>query len=500
MNAVAGSMQKRRELWPEHSDRRRAGGSCHHDRRASKVSVPMLKVLAIDPDPEVQTAIHAILAAEKVEMASAADAESGLQVVHEFRPQVVLLAQRVPGASWVEVLETILARDPATAVIVIALYYSTEAAVEAIQKGAYDYLPKPLDPEKLRGRIGALIAEAEERHKVFELDCALVGAYQYEGIIGRSPAILQVFAKIRRVAPHFQTVLITGETGVGKELVARALHRVSPVAAGPLVVCNCSALVETLLESELFGHVRGAFTGAVTDKVGVFEYANGGTVFLDEIGELPFPAQSKLLRVLQNQEVQRVGSPVTHTANVRVIAATNRNLRGLVAEKQFRQDLFYRLSMIELELPSLAERREDMPLLQRYFVRKFAAQYEKEITGLTRRAQLLLSQYPWPGNVRELENVIGNACMMVKGGVIDVGDLPESVRSAASLPGAGDPGLVTLEQLNQRHLLYVLDRVGGNKARAAEILGVSRATVYEMLSRMKTMTAAGIAVAAGQTS
>jgi DNA-binding NtrC family response regulator len=460
----------------------------------------MLKLLAIDAEAEVRTAIQSILATEKVEIALAADAAAGLRLVRDFRPQVVLLAQRVPDANWAEVLETIGTLDPATAVIVIATHYSTEAAVEAIQKGAYDYLQKPLDPEKLRRRISTLIAEAEERHKVFELDQALMGAYQFEGIIGRSPAILQVFAKIRRMAPHFQTVLITGETGVGKELVARALHHVSPVAAGPMVVCNCSALVETLLESELFGHVRGAFTGAVTDKVGVFEYANGGTVFLDEIGELPLPAQSKLLRVLQNQEVQRVGSPATHTVNVRVVAATNRNLRTLVAEKQFRQDLFYRLSMIELELPSLAERREDIPLLQRYFVRKFAAQYEKEITGLTRRAQLLLSHYPWPGNVRELENVIGNACMMVKGSVIDVGDLPQAVRTAAALPGGGDPGLVTLEQLSQRHLLYVLDRVGGNKARAAEILGVSRATVYEMLSRIREHVAPGNAMSAGQAS
>jgi DNA-binding NtrC family response regulator len=458
----------------------------------------MLKLLVIEADAEVHATVREILGSEQIEIASAADAGTGLRKVRKDRPQVVLLAQRVPDANWVGVLETILAIDPATAVIVMALHYSTKAAVEAIQKGAYDYLPKPLDPGKLRQRIAALNSEAEERRKVFELDNVLMGAYQFEGIIGRSPAVLQVFAKIRRIAPHFETVLITGETGVGKELVARALHNVSPVATGPLVVCNCSALVETLLESELFGHVRGAFTGAFNDKVGVFEYANGGTVFLDEIGELPLPAQAKLLRVLQHHEVQRVGSPATHKVKVRVIAATNRNLRTLVAEKTFRPDLFYRLSMVELELPSLAERREDIPLLQRYFVRKFAAQYQKEISGLTRRAQLLLSHYPWPGNVRELENVIGNACMMLQSGAIDVGDLPASVRSAASLPSGGDPGLVTLEQLNQRHLLYVLDRVGGNKARAAEILGISRATVYDMLSRIRNKEEGTSTMSAGR--
>ena len=484
--------------WPlPLDDRHQTAGSGHV--KTLNGCVPMLKLLSIDEEFGVHAAVREILADEPVEIVIASDAEAGLRKVREERPQVVMLAQRVPGANWTEVLESILAIDPATAVIVTAAHYSTEAAVEAIQKGAYDYLPKPLDPTKLRHRISALNKEAEERRKIFELDNVLMGAYQFEGIIGRSPAILQVFAKIRRIAPHFETVLITGETGVGKELVARALHNVSPVASGPLVVCNCSALVETLLESELFGHVRGAFTGATNDKVGVFEYANGGTVFLDEIGELPLPAQSKLLRVLQYHEVQRVGSPATHKVNVRVIAATNRNLRTLVAERTFRQDLFYRLSMVELDLPSLAERREDIPLLQRYFVRKFSAQYQKEISGLTRRAQLLLSHYPWPGNVRELENVVGNACMMVKGGAIDVGDLPASVRTAASLPNGGDPGLVTLEELSQRHLLYVLDRVGGNKARAAEILGVSRATVYEMLARMKKETS-GNSMTAGQAS
>ena len=445
----------------------------------------MLKLLAIDAEITSLSAIRRILATENLDIATAPDARTGMSMFQDFRPQIVLLATRLPDADGMDVLESIMAADSAIDVIMITSQYSTESAVEAIRKGAYDYLEKPLTPAKLCQRIAALIALADERQRVFALDHALVESYQFEGIIGRSPAILQVFATIRRVAPHFQTVLVTGETGTGKELVARALHRQSPASEGPLVVCNCSALVETLLESELFGHVRGAFTGAAKDTMGVFEYANGGAVFLDEIGELPLPAQSKLLRVLQNQEVQRVGSPKTHRVNARVIAATNRNLRALVAEKRFREDLFYRLSMIELELPSLAQRREDIPLLQRYFVRKFAAQYRKEITGLTRRAQALLSRYPWPGNVRELENVIGNACLMVQHGVVDVKDLPPSVRSEFITPGAG---LVTFDQLEQRHLLYVLDCVGGNKARAAEILGVSRATVYEMLSRLKPST------------
>jgi transcriptional regulator with PAS, ATPase and Fis domain len=244
-------------------------------------------------------------------------------------------------------------------------------------------------------------------------------------------------------------------------------------------------LVETLIESELFGYVRGAFTGATQDKAGVFEYANGGTVFLDEIGELSMPAQAKLLRVLQNQEIQRVGAPTPRTVDVRVIAATHRDLRSLVKEGRFREDLFYRLSMVEIGLPRLAERVEDILLLGRYFLKKYSAQYRKEITGITRRAQTLLSRYSWPGNVRELENVVGNACMMVSGSLIDVRDLPEVIRSQNTGVSSEGDTVLTMEAIQRRHLLMVLEHVGGNKSRAAEVLGLSRATVYDMLAKMK---------------
>jgi transcriptional regulator with PAS, ATPase and Fis domain len=353
--------------------------------------------------------------------------------------------------------------------------------------------------KKLRSRIALVLAEAERRRQAFQLDHALLDAYQFEGIIGRSPAMLETFAKIRRVAPHFQTLLVTGSTGTGKELVARALQRLSPAAAGPFAVCNCSAIVETLVESELFGYVRGAFTGANQDKVGLFESANGGTVFLDEIGELPLPAQAKLLRVLQQREVQRVGSPKTRAVDVRVVGATNRDLRELVAKGRFREDLYYRLSMIELHLPALAERREDLPLLQKYFVERFARQYGKDIKGITRRAQQQLARHTWPGNVRELENVIGNAAMMAQGSTIDLADLPESVRNPAE-PHKSEDDLLSLEEVQNRHLRRVLELVGGNKVRAAEVLGVSRATVYEMLARTKDAPAGALArPAAGRT-
>jgi transcriptional regulator with PAS, ATPase and Fis domain len=244
-------------------------------------------------------------------------------------------------------------------------------------------------------------------------------------------------------------------------------------------------LVDNLLESELFGYVRGAFTGATQDKPGLFEYANGGTVFLDEVGELSPAGQAKLLRVLQHHQVQRVGSPVPREVDVRVVAATNRNLRTLVKEGRFREDLYYRLAVVEITLPRLADRREDLPLLQRYFLEKFATEYHKDISGISRRAQTRLATYPWPGNVRELENVIGNACMMTDSSVIDVNDLPDTLRTPLSEDITTDETMLPLEELQKRHILRVLQRVDGNKARAAEILGIGRATVYQLLSKWK---------------
>jgi len=367
-------------------------------------------------------------------------------------------------------------------VMLMTGHYSTEAAVEAIQKGAYDYLNKPLSVEKLRQRVDQLIAEARQRRRTLELDRELLKVYEFEGLLGRSPLMLDVFARVRRVAPHFRTVLVTGATGTGKELVARALHRLSPAASGTFAVCNCSAIVETLFESELFGYVKGAFTGATQDKSGLFEYANGGTLFLDEIGEMPLATQAKLLRVLQSQEIQRVGSPAVRKVDVRVVAATNRDLRARVAEKEFRDDLYYRLSMVEVKLPLLAERKEDVPLLVRYLVERFAMQYNKPIRGLTRRAQALLARYSWPGNVRELENALGHACMMVEGDLIDVRDFPDTLRKPAERELVEDEDLIPLDELQRRHALRVLARVGGNKKRAAEILGIARTTLYQLLA------------------
>jgi DNA-binding NtrC family response regulator len=460
------------------------GGSLTYPELCFMEKTRVLKMLVIDDDPGFLGLIATALAHQDLQILTATDSEAGLELFLQVRPHIVITDMVMPKLDGMQLLEKIVAVDPATDVILITGNYSMESAVEAIRKGACDYLPKPLEMDKIRGRIAGLIEDAARRRKTLELDQELVGVYQFEGIIGRSPLMLDLFSKIRRVAPHFRTVLVAGETGTGKELVARALHTLSPGRARPFAVCNCSAIVETLLESELFGHVRGAFTGANQDKVGVFEYANGGTVFLDEIGELPIEAQAKLLRVLQNQEVQRVGSPAPRPVDVRVIAASNRDLRKMTDEGTFRKDLYYRLTMVELKLPKLADRKEDLTLLQRHFIAKFAAEYKKPITGISRRAQICLSQHNWPGNVRELENVIGNACMMVDGNVIDLADLPQLIKGSPQEVSQQETELISFDELQRRHLVRVLEKVGGNKARAAEVLGVSRTTIYEMLSTM----------------
>jgi len=329
------------------------------------------------------------------------------------------------------------------------------------------------------------LKEAEIRRKTLLLDQELLGACQFEGIVSRSPLMLEIFAKIRRVAPHFRTLLITGATGTGKELVAKALHRLSPAQPDRFIAFNCSGLVESLIDSELFGYARGAFTGATQDKAGLFESADRGTIFFDEVGELSPSAQAKLLRVLQDHQVRRVGSSLSRPVDVRVIVATNRDLRAMVREGMFREDLYYRLAVVDIAVPTLANRREDLPLLERHFVQKFAAEYRKPISGLTRRAQSRMATYSWPGNIRELENVIGNACMMADDKYIDLNDLPGRFRCDRDDRSVGDDVLLRLDEVERRHILRVLNMVDGNKARAAEILGVGRTTIYHMLERMK---------------
>jgi DNA-binding NtrC family response regulator len=441
----------------------------------------LVTVAAIDDDKGSLELIKAALKQQPVEVLTHTDAEIGLKAVLERRPQIVLLDLMMPQMNGLEVLDRIMEVAPETEVILVTGQYSAESAVDAIRRGASDYITKPINLGVLRERIAKLVAEAQRRQAALQLDSELLKTYQFEGMIGRSPLMLQVFARLRRVAPHYRTALVTGASGTGKELVAAALHRLSPVANNRFAVCNCSAIVETLFESELFGHVRGAFTGAAQDKAGLFEFAQGGTVFLDEIGEIPLEMQSKLLRVLENREIQRVGSPAVKTVDVRVIAATNRNLQELVAEKKFREDLYYRLSMVEVELPRLADRREDLSLLQRFFVDQFAEQYGKVLKGITPRAQIVLARYPWPGNIRELKSALGSACMMAEGDMVDVYELPERIRARAAETRNDDPNeLLPLAEMERRYVLRVLEQVGGNKVQAAKILGINRATVYRI--------------------
>jgi DNA-binding NtrC family response regulator len=443
-------------------------------------------LLAIDDDPESLALIEAALEQDGLRIVTSLDPEEGLQAVRRVRPEIVLLDLRMPKMSGMEVLEQILTIDPGAEVILVTADESTDSAVIAIQKGACDYLTKPLAIERLQERVNGLIEQARARFRAESLDRELLDAYRFGDMIGRSPLMREVFAKIARIAPHFRTALIQGPTGTGKELVARALHRMSPQASGPLVVCNCAALTESLVESELFGHVRGAFTGAVQDRSGLFEAANGGTLFLDEVGDMPLAAQAKLLRAVQEQEIQRIGSTAVRKINLRVVAATNRDLREAVQNNTFRRDLYYRLSMVEIRLPRLADRKEDLPLLTRHFVDYWATQYKKPVSGLTRRAETLLARYHWPGNVRELENALGHACMMTETATIDVQDLPDHLLQSLPDAGAGGYPLISLEAAERLHVQRVLDELGGDKVRAANILGVSRATLYRLLSREAT--------------
>jgi DNA-binding NtrC family response regulator len=438
-------------------------------------------LVAVDDDPDLLTLISSALSADDdLEVITLSEPAEALELIRRRRPQIVLVDLMMPEMSGMDIVERVVQIDPATDVVLMTAFYTTESAVEAILKGACDYLNKPFTREQLRTRLAPLIEEARRRRQTQQLDEEMLEASRFEGIIGRSPVMLEVFSRIARVAKYCRTVLLTGASGTGKELAARAIHRRSPAARGPFVVCNCAAIPENLVESELFGHVRGAFTSATSDKPGLFEAANGGTLFLDEIGELPAGAQAKLLRAVENLEIQRVGSTALRKVDVRIVCATNRNLQKERAAKTFRDDLYFRIAMAEVKLPALAERREDLPLLTRHFIERFAEKYGKTVLGVTRRAELALLRCPWIGNVRELENVIGYACMMTDSERIDVRDLPDGFLTAP-IADAGGTELITLEEMTRLHVRRVVEATG-DRVRAAEILGVSRATFYRLLA------------------
>ena len=344
----------------------------------------------------------------------------------------------MPNMSGLDLLQAVRAINPETPVILMTAFGSIEAAVSAIQGGATDYLTKPLNLDELLYRI----RQVSDRYRIInenrELREALRERHRIEGIIGESGPMLEVLSLVRRVAPSEATVLIRGESGTGKELIAKAIHFASPRAAGPLVKVNCAALPETLLESELFGHEKGAFTGAVTSRQGRFELANGGTIFLDEIGDLPLHLQAKLLRVLQEREYEKVGSSRPVKVNVRILAASHRPLEALIKAGQLREDLYYRLNVVTILIPPLRERRSDLSLLIDHFLRRFAEKNGKTIRGLTHEARDILLRYDYPGNVRELENIIERAVVLTRDDVIGSGDLPLTVQEPEAADERGN--------------------------------------------------------------
>ena len=433
-----------------------------------------LSIVVIDDNPGSLELLSEALAQSGATLYTTSNPMEGLELVRRHRPRLVITDLVMPGMSGLEVLREIVRFDASIEVILMTAHYTTETAVEAIQQGAADYQQKPVKMALLREHVAALVAAAKLRQRAYSTDAEVTHELQFEGMTARSRPMWDLFAMIQRVAPHYRSVLIKGPTGAGKDLVATALHRRSRVP-GRFVVLNCSAMMETLFESELFGHVKGAFTGADRDKTGLFELANGGTLFLDEIGDMPVGTQAKLLRALQNQEILPVGGTAVRKVNVRIVAATHRDLPAAIAEGMFREDLYYRLSMVELEVPSLKDRPEDIALLAGCFVQKFSADYSKAIHGVTQRASLILERHEWPGNVRELEHVIGRACMLAEGAHIDVGDLPEHLVRQQPAPSANkEDASSPLLQQERRLIDQALHAAKGNQSEAARRLGIGR--------------------------
>jgi DNA-binding NtrC family response regulator len=392
---------------------------------------------------------------------------------------------RMPEIGGIEVLRAIRAADPDCQVVLMSGVATIDSAVEAVKLGAIDYLTKPFDIGRLKGLMRTVHDEFERRRKLLAADGEIARNAEFCGMIGRSAPMQELFSLIRRLGPHVRTALISGETGSGKELVARALYENGPRRSNRFVPINCSAVVESLFESELFGHVRGAFTGASENKTGLFELADGGTIFLDEVGELPLGVQAKLLRALENGEVQRVGSLQSKRVDVHVLAATNRDLHAEAAAGRFRSDLLYRLNIVELHVPPLRDRREDIPVLTAAFIRQTTARLSRGVVGTTPGAERALATASWPGNVRELRNVIERACILADTDFISEQELNLIERGSPTATGvrlsdADDGSLSTLER---NHIVDVLKQTKGNKLLAAKILGVDRRALYRRLER-----------------
>jgi DNA-binding NtrC family response regulator len=458
------------------------------------------RLLLVDDDEEACRMLGEVLERESYEVRRALSVKEGLGLFDREGPfDAVLTDLRMPEASGLDLLASVRERDPEVLVLVLTAFGDAGAAAEAIRAGAYDFISKPYDLAELRSTL----ARALERRKLASAkqeraaQAPVPPAIARGTLVGHSPGIIDVMKQVARVASTQASVLILGETGTGKELVARTIHRFSERADRRMVSVNCSALAEGLLESELFGHVKGAFTGAVGSRPGIFREADKGTVFLDEIGDISPGLQARLLRVLQEQEIVPVGSEAPVKVDVRVIAATHRDLAAMVREKQFREDLFYRLNVVTIHLPPLRERRQDIPLLIDHFLTTLAARHSRGPVAIDPAAQTLLLNWDWPGNVRELENVLERAMVLAELDVIGPEHLPENLRASGHAPGSpavpptaspsatgeGAVELVDLDELDRRHVFRVLAATKGNREESARILGISRRTLTRMIQR-----------------
>ena len=436
------------------------------------------RILIVDDDVETCRLIAELVAGPGRELHQCQTAAKAMELARQDAFDLVISDINLNGPeSGLDVLKVFKQVSPSAEVVLISGFGTLDTAVQAVRAGAFDYISKPFNIGEVRAIVSRALAR--ERMPVAQPPAAEVPP---EGIIGRTAGMLAVYKQIAYAADSSAPVLIQGESGTGKELVARAIHAHGARAARPFVAVNCGAITETLLETELFGHVRGAFTGAIADRKGVFEQAHGGTVFLDEIGDMAPAMQVKLLRVLQDGEVRPVGGSRAIHTDARVVAATNVDLDRAVADQRFRQDLYYRLSVIVIHMPALRDRREDIPLLIDQFLRNAAARTGRSVS-ISPEAVAALTSYRWPGNVRELENTIERLVVFSRG-AIEVADLPETVRTAPSLEERLFQDLPSLDELERRYLIHVLAAVGGNRSRAAEALGIDRRTLYRMAERL----------------
>jgi DNA-binding NtrC family response regulator len=445
------------------------------------------RVLVTDDDPAMCTMVETRLASRGFDVVAATAPLDALELLHREDFDALVTDVNMKGLSGLELCRRVLDTRPQLPVILITAFGTMETAIQAIRAGAYDFLPKPFEIEQLVLAIERGVALSRLRDEVQRLRRAVADAQSFDDLVGASPKMKELYSLLDKVAASDAPVLVTGESGTGKELVARALHKKGPRARGPFVAINCAAMPETLLESELFGHVKGAFTDARTSKMGLFVSAGGGTVFLDEIGELPLGLQPKLLRALQEHKIRPVGGTSEIAFDARIITATNRDLEAMVETRTFREDLFFRINVIQVPLPPLRARGGDILLLAQHFLERIAARVNKRIVGFSPEAAQKIMAYAWPGNVRELENSIERAVALTSFDHVAAGDLPEKVRSYKSTQivlSSDDPTeLVALDEIDRRYVARVVEAVGGNKSAAARILQIERKTLYRMLQR-----------------